>query len=72
MKDPVIVDLNRYLSNMEDNERAAEEAELQLWNERKAVALRILNDDSKTNEQKAGLLVAWVEEEIEEGSNAYL
>lgn len=71
MQDPVIIDLNNYLSSMERAEEEADSAELELWNERMQTALRILAAD-KDDKQKARMLIAWVEEEIEEWQDAHL
>jgi len=56
---------------MERAEEEADAAELELWNERMQTALRILAAD-KDDKQKARMLIAWVEEEIEEWQDAHL
>lgn len=68
--DPVIIDLNRYLDAEEEAIEEAEAEELRVYQERLKTAERLLaREDS--DEHKARLIVAWMEEEIEESQDAY-
>lgn len=68
--DPVIVDLNRYLTAQEEAIDAEEAAEEELHAERIDTAMRILLSDID-NYTKARRLVAWVEEEVGEALENY-
>ena len=64
--DPVIADLNRYLTDLEgaiDEEEAAEE---QLRRERLDWARRLLSSEATSLESKARMIVACIEDEVEE------
>lgn len=65
MSDPVLIDLNRYLTQQEDAIDEEEAAEEELYRDRIRTAMRILLDNTDDT-IKARRLVAWVEEEIEE------
>jgi len=64
--DPVIADLNRYLTDLEDAIDEEEAAEEQLRRERLNWALRLLSSEATSLESKARMIVACIEDEVEE------
>jgi hypothetical protein len=64
--DPVIADLNRYLTDLEDAIDEEEAAEEQLRRERLDWALRLLSSEATSLESKARMIVACIEDEVEE------
>jgi hypothetical protein len=68
MSDPVIVDLNRYLLKQEEAEDEYEAAIEQLWRDRYQTAERILSADV-SDDRLIRMLIAWVEQEVEECGN---
>ena len=64
--DPVIADLNNYLSDLEDAIDEEEAAEEQLRRERLDWALRLLSSEATSLESKARMIVACIEDEVEE------
>jgi len=64
--DPVIADLNNYLSDLEDAIDEEEAAEEQLRRERLDWALRLLSSEATSLETKARMIVACIEDEVEE------
>lgn len=63
--DPVIADLNRYLTDLEDAIDEEEAAEEQLRRERLNWALRLLSNEATSLERKARMIVACIEYEVE-------
>lgn len=64
--DPVIADLNRYLTDLEDAIDEEEAAEEQLRRERLDWARRLLSSEATSLESKARMIVACIEDEVEE------
>lgn len=64
--DPVIADLNRYLTDLEDAIDEEEAAEEQLRRERLDWAIRLLSSEATSLESKARMIVACIEDEVEE------
>jgi hypothetical protein len=64
--DPVIADLNNYLNDLEDAIDEEEAAEEQLRRERLDWALRLLSSEATSLESKARMIVACIEDEVEE------
>jgi G3E family GTPase len=65
MRDPVDIDLNRYLDEQEAAIEEEEQAEQDLYRDRLQFAMRILLEKGDAAD-KARRLVRWVEGEIEE------
>ena len=65
MRDPVDIDLNRYLDAQEAAIEEEEQAEEELYRDRINTAIRILASDID-DALKARRIVAWVEGEVEE------
>ena len=65
MRDPVDIDLNRYLDEQEAAIEEEEQAEQDLYRDRLQFAMRILLEKGDAAD-KAKRLVRWVEGEIEE------
>tara|TARA_R100000951_G_C2581072_1_gene161948 strand:+ start:165 stop:377 length:213 start_codon:yes stop_codon:yes gene_type:complete len=65
MRDPVDIDLNRYLDEQEAAIEEEEQAEQDLYRDRLQFAMRILLEKGDASD-KARRLVRWVEGEIEE------
>ena len=65
MRDPVDIDLNRYLDEQEAAIEEEEQAEEELYRDRLQYAMRILLEKGDAAD-KARRLVRWVEGEVEE------
>ncbi len=65
IKDPVDIDLNRFLDEQDALVKEEEQAEENLYRDRLEYAMRILKKDSNAA-YKAMRLVSWLEGEIEE------
>jgi len=70
MRDPVDIDLDRYLTSLEEAEFERDQEELELFNERLSSVMRILNSDANKTVMSRRL-VNLIEHYVEEFHERY-